>query len=191
MKTIAALTTFGVLALASAGASGARGELGPTPGQPDPARVVLRSTDLDGARVTAQGYYHEQGLIISYSRTFTLARAGGTPLALLESDAGVAQSSTDAKDAVGFFRRYASTARGRADLKGALQGIDSSGLVISHVTVGTPRPISGTNGWDVGLRFRLLGLPTQAHVALFSGNRFLGGFLIMGMPGRSVPLSTV
>jgi hypothetical protein len=191
MKTIAALTMFGVLALASAGTSGARGELGPTPGQPDPARVVLRSADLGGARMTAQGYYREQGLIISYSRTFTMARVGGTPLLVLESDAGVAQSGPDANDAVGYFRRYASTARGRAELKSALQGVDSSGLVISHVSVGAPRHISGTNGWDVALSFRVLGLPAQAHIALFSGNRFLGGLLIIGAPGRSVPPSTV
>ena len=105
MKTIAALTTFGVLALASAGTSGARGELGPTPGQPDPARVVLRSTDLGGARVVDQGYYHEQGFVISYSRTFTMARAGGTPLMVLDSDAGLAQPGSDIKQAVGYFRR--------------------------------------------------------------------------------------
>jgi len=191
MKTIAALTTFGVLALASAGTSVARGELGPTPGQPDPARVVLRSTDLGGARVVDQGYYHEQGFVISYSRTFTMARAGGTPLMVLDSDAGLAQPGSDIKQAVGYFRRYAATARGRADLKAALQGVDSAGLMISHVSVGTPHAISGTNGWDVALRFRLLGLPAQAHVAVFSGNRFLGGLMMIGAPGRTVPLSTV
>src|SRR5262249_18584204 len=155
------LTTFGVLALASAGTSGARGELGPTPGQPDPARVVLRSTDLGGARVTAQGYYRQQGLIISYSRTFTLARAGGTILATLESDAGVAASSSDAHDAVASFHRFASSSQGRAALTKAFQSVDSSGEVISHVRVAGLRPIAGTSGWDVDLRFKLLKFPAE------------------------------
>ena len=191
MKTIAALIMFGVLALASAGTSGARGELGPTPGQPDPARVVLRSTDLGGARVTSQGYYQEQGLLSSYSRTFTIARAGGTVLALLESDAGVAPSSSEAHDDVAAFRRFVATAAGRAALARAFQSADSSGLVISKVRVGAIRPISGTSGWDVDLRFKLLKLPAEAHVAMFTANRFLGQLLMLGAPGRSVPHATV
>jgi hypothetical protein len=186
MKTIAALTVFGVLALALAGASGAQGGSKPPFGVPDPARLVLRSADLGGARVGAQGYYHDKGFVASYQREFDAPRVAGTPLFMLESDAEVAAPGTDVRSYVTLFREFASTAAGRAQLEQALTSVDASGLVLSHVTVGLPRPIPGTNGVDVAIGLRLVGIPAQAHMAVFSQSRFLGELLLLGVGGRPV-----
>jgi hypothetical protein len=190
MKTIAALLVFGVLALALAGASGARSGSKPPFGVPDPARLVLRSTDLGGARVTGQGYYHDKGFVSSYARAFDSPRMAGTPLSHLESDAEVAPSDSDAREYVVAFRQFASTAAGRAELKKMLTSADTSGL-FTHVVVGAPRPLTGTNGSDVAVTFKLLGLPAEAHLAVFSQSRFLGELMVLGIGGRPVTRDAV
>lgn len=186
MKTIAALTVFGVLALALAGASGAQSGSRPPFGVPDPARLVLRSTDLGGARVGTQGYYHDKGFVSSYDREFDAPRVAGTPLFMLENDAEVAAPGTDVRSYVSLFRQFASTPAGRAQLKEALTSVDASGLVFSHVTIGSPRPIPGANGVDIAIGLRLLGIPAQAHMAMFSQGRFLGDLVVLGVGGRPV-----
>ena len=55
--------------------------------------MVLRSSDLGGARVTAQGYYRDTDLsVISYAREFEDGRAGGTALLYVDSEAEVGRS---------------------------------------------------------------------------------------------------
>jgi hypothetical protein len=187
MKTIAALLMFGVLALASAGTSGAHGVLKPPPGEPDPARLVLRSSDLGGARVTGQRYYQDRGFVIAYSREFAAARTGATALMGVQSNAEVAQSSSAAADNVAAFRRFAASPGGRAEIKRTFASLDFA----SKIAVSAPRTIAGTNGADVIVSFKFLGLATQAHLAVFSRNRFLGELALVGAPGYSVPRTAV
>src|SRR5262249_9822843 len=184
MTTIAAFLVFGVLALASAGASGARSGSKPPIGVPDPARLDLRSSDLGGARVISQGYYQDKGFVSSYARAFAAPRVGGTPMTRVAGDVEVASSGPDALQYVVAFRQFASTAAGRAELKKMLTSPDSSDLVLTHVTVGSPRPLTGTNGSDVAVTFRILGVPAQAHMAVFSQSRFLGELVAIGIGGR-------
>jgi hypothetical protein len=191
MKTIAALLVFGVLALALAGASGAQSGSKPPFGVPDPARLVLRSTDLGGARVLTQGYYHDSGFVSSYARAFSAPRVAGTPTTNLESDVEVAATGPDASTYVAGFRQYASTAAGRAELKKMLTSVDTSGLVLTHVVVGAPRPLTGTNGSDVAVTFKLLGLPAEAHLAVFSQSRFLGELVVLGIGGRPLTRAAI
>jgi hypothetical protein len=188
MKTIAALLVVGVLALASAGTSGARGGAKPPFGVPDPARLVLRSADLGNARVIGQGYYSDKGFASSYAREFGRPVVSGIVLLRLESDAEVAANSADARSYVAAFRHVAGTPLGRAAITKALTGLDVPGVVVSHVRVAAPKPLPGTNGSDVVVSFRLLDLPAQAHLAVFSADRFLGELMTIGLgarPGRT------
>jgi hypothetical protein len=191
MKTIAALLVFGVLALALAGASGAQSGAKPPFGVPDPARLVLRSTDLGGARVVGQGYYHDDGFVSSYARAFSAPRVAGTPTTHLESDVEVASTGPDARTYVVGFRQFASTRTGRAELKKMLTSADTSGVVLTHVVVDAPRPLTGTNGSDVAVTFKLLGLPAEAHLAVFSQGRFLGELMVLGIGGRPLTRAAV
>jgi hypothetical protein len=191
MKTIAAVTLFGVLALASAGASGARNGGKPPFGVPDPALLVLRSSDVGGVRATNQGYYTDQGFASSYAREFHAARVGSTQLTWLESDVEVATVWSDARDDVAAFREVALRSSGQAALKKDFAGIDRRGISISHVTVLQPKPLTGTNGWDVEVHFKLNGLPAQGHMALFSVDRFLGILTAVGVGGHTLDRAAI
>lgn len=191
MKTIAALTAIVVLALGSAGASGARTDGKPPFGVPDPARLVLRSSDVGGVRASDQGYYTDDGFASSYAREFRAATVGNTRLAWLESDVEVATVWSDARDYVAAFRLVALRSSGRAALKKDFSGLDRRGISITHVTVLKPTPLIGTNGWDVELHFKLNGRPAQGHMALFSVNRFLGILEAVGVGGRTLEPATI
>src|SRR5690242_13885063 len=181
MKIIAALTVFGVLALASAGASVARGDGKPPFGVPDPARLVLRPADVGGAQATAQGYYQDKGFVSAYGREFSAPVVGKTRLTWLASDVEVALIPSDARDYVTAFHQVAGRSSGRAALRQTFAGLDLRGVSISGVEVLPPKPLTGTDGWDVEAHFKLNGLPAQGHVAFFSAGRFLGELFAVGV----------
>ena len=158
---------------------------------PDPALLVLRSSDVGGVRASDQGYYADDGFASSYAREFRAARVGNTQLAWLESDVEVATVWSDARDYVAAFREVALRSSGRTALKKDFAGIDRRGISISQVTVLQPKRLTGTNGWDVELHFKLNGRPAQGHMALFSVDRFLGILTAVGVGGHTLQRATI
>jgi len=191
MKTIAALLVLGVLALASAGASGARGALKPPPGSPDPAQAVLRSSDVGGVHVLDQGYYKNSGTstVISYYREFLVPHPAGTQLSWLEDDATVTQSTTIAHQLVAGLRRYVTTAAGRATYRKWFATLDGSSLGVSQISVGSTQNLGVAGGYLLPVTFKMLGRTTHAVEWVFNVGPLLDDTVIFAIPGHTVSRS--
>jgi len=176
--------------LGLAAQAGATAGQRPPAGSPDPRQMVLRSSDLGGARVTAQRYYRDRDLpsVVSYEREFESGRVGSTSLLAVSSEADVVASLATSATFLRTFARFLGTKAGRNLLVRAITG-EAEGLV-SNVRVGRPRALgTGAGSFDVLVTLEALGLPLRAHVAAFRVDRVLGLLLVMGEPGERVTLA--
>jgi hypothetical protein len=184
---LAAATTL-LAVVADAGASSA---IRPAPGTPDPRLMVLTSADLGGAKVTAQGYYKDNDFpsVISYHRELEEGRLGATLLGYADSQAEVGTSA-------------ASTARFVAELRAIFRSKEGRRLFASAfeeelgplgtVSVGRPRNLgAGPGSFDIAMTVRVLGQKLAAHFAIFRVEQVLAANIVVGMPGRRVPLATM
>ena len=160
----------------------------PPVGSPDPRQMVLRSSDLGGARVTAQRYYRDPDFpsVISYEREFESARVGSTRLLAVNSEAEVGTSVATTATFLRAFGRFLGTKAGRRVLTQAITQ-EAEGLV-SNVRVGRPRALGvGADSFDLLVTLKVLGLRLDARVAAFRVERVLGLLLTMSEPGGRVP----
>jgi hypothetical protein len=159
----------------------------PAAGSPDPRQMVLRSSDLGGAPVTAQRYYRDTDFpsVISYEREFESARVGSTRLLGVNSEAEVGTSAATTASFLRAFERFLGTKAGRRLLTQAITE-EAEGLV-SRVQVGRPRVLGvGDDSFDLLVTLRVLGIRLDARVAAFRVERVLGLLLTMGEPGERV-----
>lgn len=172
-------------AATSAAAKGPR----PAPGGLDPKRMALVAADLGGARVTAQRYYKDRDFpsVISFSREFERARVGSTALAYVDSEAEIGASTQASSRYVSAFRAALGTKKGRATLAEA-----AAFGALSKPTLGRPRTLGvGSDSVDETMTFHLLGSMIEAHFAVFDVDKVLGVLIVVGTPGRHVPLPVV
>jgi hypothetical protein len=159
----------------------------PPAGSPDPRLMVLRSSDLGGAPVTAQRYYKDTDFpsVISYEREFESARVGSTMLLTVNSEAEIGTSAPTTASFLRAFQRFLGTKAGRRVLTQAITD-EAEGLV-SGVQVGRPRALGvGDSSFDLLVTLRVLGIPLEARLAAFRVERVLGLLLTMGEPGERV-----
>ena len=165
----------------------------PSRGEPDPRQMVLRSSDLGGARVTAQGYYRDTDFpsVISYAREFEDGRAAWTALLYVDSEAEIGRSVQE--------RRAPARAQARARLPRGSQADRGVVRRRSSLRVGPSRTRRsgvlsrwGRSGsFDLLVRFRVLGLRVDAHLAAFRVDRVLGLLGVVGEPGTRVSRAVV
>jgi hypothetical protein len=162
----------------------------PPVGTPDPRQMVLRSSDLGGARVTAQRYFRDTDFpsVISYEREFESARVGSTRLLAVNSEAEIGTSAATTASFLRAFERFLGTKAGRRLLTEAITE-EAEGLV-TRVQVGRPRALGvGPDSFDLLVTLRVLGVRLDARVVAFRVERVLGFLLTMGEPGERVPRS--
>jgi len=165
-------------------------QLRPAPGTPDPKLMALVAADLGGARVTAQHYYKDRDFssTISYSREFEDGRVGSTALVYVDSEVEMGTSAQVSATYVSTLRSVLGTKKGRAAFVNAF----SSDELVSKPTLGRPRRLGvGSDSVDVPLTFRILGVKTEAHFAVFAVDQALGTVILIGVPGRHAPLAVV
>ena len=153
--------------------------------------MVLVSSDLGGAAVVDQGYYKDEYFpsVISYAREFDEGSVGATGLLAAESDAEVGTSTLSTT-------RYLRTMRqvlASKDFREALEEIataEAGDDEVSNFLVGRPQELAGgLDGFDLRISFHVLGIRAEMHVTVFRVDRVLGLLMIMGMPGKRVPLA--
>jgi hypothetical protein len=162
----------------------------PPAGTPDPRQMVLRSSDLGGARVTAQRYYHDTDFpsVISYERELESGRVGSTALLTIDTEAEVGTSLAITADFLRAFERYLATPAGRKLLARTIT--EEAEGVVTSARVGRPRALGvGAQSFDLLVSLRVLGVRLDARVAAFRVDRVLGLLLTVGEPGRSLPRS--
>jgi hypothetical protein len=104
---------------------------------PDPAKMVLLTTDFSSASVSSQGYQKVESPVASeYSRDFERIVYHGQAIAFLTSDAAVVTSATTVKSQVAAILKTLSTKQGRLAFAGFIQENSPEGTT---VTVGKPR----------------------------------------------------
>jgi len=185
------LVALCVLVLTATATDAAAAEqLRPPPGTPDPKLMALVAADLGGARVTAQHYYKDRDFssTISYSREFEDGRVGSTALVYVDSEVEMGTSAQVSATYVSTLRSVLGTKKGRAAFVNAF----SSDELVSKPTLGRPRRLGvGSDSVDVPLTFRILGVKTEAHFAVFAVDQALGTVILIGVPGRHAPLAVV
>lgn len=162
----------------------------PPVGTPDPRQMVLRPSDLGGARVTEQRYFKDPDFpsVISYEREFESGRVGSTRLLSVSSEADVGTSLATTGTFLRTFERFLGTKAGRTLLVRTITQ-EAEGLV-SNVRVGRPRALGiGPGSFDVLVTLEVLELPVQAHIAAFGVDRVLGLLLVLGEPSERVSLA--
>jgi hypothetical protein len=188
---LAAALVLTVLAAAASATVAQR----PPAGGPDPKPMVLLRSDLGGAKVTAQGYYRDRDFpsVISYQREFENARVGGARLLGVNSEAEIGRTAQTTSSFIKEFRRFVSSKQGRRLLAEAILGEIPGGDTLSSAQVGRPRGLGvGQDSLDLFVRVEVLGLLAfDSHVAVFRVDRVLGLLLVVGEPGRRVPLPVV
>jgi hypothetical protein len=178
--------------VASAAASGL---LRPPPGSPDPKLMVLKSSDLGGAKVKTQLYYMDSDFpsVISYGREFDSGKTRGVRLAYVQSQAEVGASAATSASFLAYVRRLLGSKTGRADVaKGFARGVGDADVFVSELKVGRPRNLGvGPGSFDLPMSVKVFGLPTDLHFAIFRVERVLGALVTVGKPGTRVPLSAM
>jgi hypothetical protein len=184
-------TALGVLAGVASDAS-AIDSRRPPPGSPDPREMVLRSSDLSNAHVTAQGYFRDTDFpsVSSYDREFEDARVGATRLLYVDSIAQVGRSAPTTASFLRTVRRVFASPQGRRLL--AESFLEETEGLVTNVRVGRPRALGvGPDSFDLLLTFRLLGVRMQAHFAAFRVERVAGVLTVIGEPGEGVSRSVL
>jgi hypothetical protein len=188
----AALSALAVVSVGS-GATAAPGQR-PAAGAPDPARMVLLPADLGGARVIRQRYYRETAFPAdsSYLRQFASARVGSTRLRWVDSEAEV---GTTAAGTARFLRAFERLLRRKEFQLAAAQVLADhlpSPRADWSVRVGPRRGLRvGAQSSDRLVRFTLGRRSVDAHFAFLRVDRVVGVLLLVGEPGRRVPVSVV
>lgn len=164
----------------------------PPAGGPDPREMVLRATDLGGARVTGQRYFRDTEFpsVSSYEREFESARAGSTPLLYVDSVAQIGRSATITSSFLRRVKKLFGSKQGRRLLAESFTE-ETEGLV-TNVRVGRPLGLGvGADSFDLLVTYRLLGLRIDAHFAAFRVERIVGVLGVVGEPSERVSRSRV
>lgn len=192
------VAVLAVLAAASlaAGTDGARAttRLLPAPGSPDPAKAVIRPSDVGGAAVTHQGYYKDKDFpsTISYSREFSAGKASGTRFTYLDSEAEVGNDPATSAGFVSDIRHYFATPQGRAQLKRDIVGSAGKLPKLARVSIAAPRPLGVGKGFYIVVQLRALGvLFEQMDLAVFDVDRLLGTVAFVAAPATPIPRATL
>jgi len=154
--------------------------------------MVLVSSDLGGARVTAQGYYKDDDFpsVISYSREFDEGVAGSTDLLAALSDAEIGTSAASTARYLKSTRELVGSKLFRELLREAFAEELDEELEGSSLFVGRPRNLGGgLDGFDLSMSFRALGTKAELHMTFFRVERVLGGLMTIGAPGERVRLA--
>lgn len=184
-------TAFAALAAVTTSAFAAAPQRPPA-GSPDPKQMVLKPADLGGARVSSQGYFRDPDFpsVSSYEREFESGRAGSAPLLTLNSVAQVGRSTQTTSSFLRTIKRLFGTREGRRLLRDSL--LEETEGLVTNVRVGRPRALGvGPDSFDLVVSFWLLGLPVDAHFAVFRVEHLLGVLTLIGEPGEHVSLSAV
>jgi hypothetical protein len=157
--------------------------------------MVLVPSDLGGAKISRQAYYKDKEFpsVISYGREFDEGTVGSTHVLDVDSEAEIGVSVRSTTLFYGSIKRLWGTKKFRAALKTQLKNEfnDSLGFV-TNPQVGHPRSLKvGSSAFDLVITFRLLSLRTELHLTVFRVERVLGGLLIVGTPGKRVPLASI
>jgi hypothetical protein len=166
----------------------------PAPGTPDPKAMVLVSSDLGGARVTAQRYFKDADFpsVISYERELEEGASRGIPLLWADSQAEVGTNAPTTERFLATQRRIFGTKEFRRLLAESLAEELELESVITNLRIGRPRNLGvGAGSFDLLITLRVLGLGTHFHIAVFRVERVLGLVSAIGEPGRPVPLSVM
>lgn len=161
----------------------------PPAGSPDPRQMVLRSSDLGGAQVTAQGYYRDTDFpsVISYAREFEDGRVGGTALLYVDSEAEIGRSVQGTASFLRVLKLALGSREGRKLIEDSFAEEFPAGGPVSNLKVGRPVALGvGAGSFDLLVRFRVLGLRVDAHLAAFRVDRVLGLLGVVGEPGTRV-----
>ena len=194
MTAARARASAGLAAVAIALAVGfdasASSAIRPTPGAPDPRKMVLTAGDLGGARVTSQGYYKDNSFpsVISYGRELEDGRSGSIALLWVDSEAEVGTTVAAATRTLSSTRTFLGTKQGRKALRNSFE----DELPLGTIRIGRPRNLGiGPGSFDVLMIVTYLGARAEFHLAAFRVDRVLGVLGVIGEPGRHVPLGTV
>jgi hypothetical protein len=166
----------------------------PAAGVPDPRLMVLTARDLSGAKVSSQGYYKDKDFpsVISYSRELEGGGLGGVGLPYVDSEAEIGVSTGTTARYLGTLKAALGTKQGRALVAKSFESKVQGGGAISKVQVGRPRSFGlGPGSFDLRMSVRLLGLRTELHVAAFRVQQVLDAVVVVGTPGKRVPLATM
>ena len=180
---------FITLAVAAPAATSIR----PAPGAADPKAMVLTPADLGGAKITKQHYYKDKDFpsVVSYSREFDGGRAGSSRLSDVDSEAEVGTSAPSTANFVRSLRLFYSSKAARKSLAKSFAAQAGEGLV-TLTAIGHPRNLGvGPGSFDLLITLRVLGQRTDLHIAVFRVERVLDGVIVLGEPGKPIPLSVM
>lgn len=186
--------TAALLAVAGAADVSASNAIRPASGTPDPRAMVLASTDLGRAKVTAQHYFKDADFpsVISYEREFEDGKYSATSLPYVDSQAEVGTSAATTTRFLGSLRTFFASKEGRQLIAASFEEDIATDVLISNLQVGRPRSLGvGPGSFDVLVTIRVLGLRTDFHVAAFRVERVLGLVSAIGEPGNPVRLSVM
>jgi hypothetical protein len=156
--------------------------------------MVLTSTDLGRAKVTAQRYFKDADFpsVISYEREFEEGKYGATPLLYVDSQAEVGTSAATTTRFLGSLKAFFASKEARRLIAASFEEDIASDVLISNLQIGPPRNLAvGPGSFDVLVTIRVLGLRTDFHIAVFRVERVLSTVSAIGEPGRRVPLSVM
>lgn len=193
MRTWQHLAMLVAVAAGLATAAQASVAIRPAPGAPDPRAMVLAASELDGATVTAQGYYKDEDIpsVISYEREFESGAVGSTELGGVSSTADVGSSAPPMARFLAGAERLFGTAGFRAEIK-KIFAEELGGVLGGKIQVGRPRSLGiGQDSFDVLVTVRVLGIRVDSHFAAFRVDRVIGSLVVTGAPGERVSLSVV
>jgi hypothetical protein len=181
-------------AVAGAADVSASNAIRPAPGTPDPRAMVLTSTDLGRAKVTAQRYFKDADFpsVISYEREFEEGKYGVTPLLYVDSQAEVGTGTATTARFLGSLKAFFASKEARRLIAASFEEDIASDVLISNLQIAAPRNLGvGPGSFDVLVTIRVLGLRTDFHIAVFRVERVLSTVSAIGEPGRRVPLSVM
>jgi hypothetical protein len=194
LALVAATLAGLVLASFGGGADAAPGQRPPA-GAADPARMVLVPADVGGARVTRQHYYQDTTFRpeSAYLRWFASARVGSTRLHWLDSEAEVGTSAAGTSRFLRAVDRLLRTKEARLAVAGSIADhLPAPRSAWTLRSVGARRGLGvGADSSDGLFRFRRGRQGIDAHFAYFRADRVVGVIVLVGEPGRRVPVSVV
>src|SRR5262245_61528608 len=182
-----------VFLLSSASVGVGATTLRPAPGTPDPRPMVIASKDVGGAKIDSQHYYKDKDFpsSISYSREFDAGRFGAARFLYLDSEAEIGTSAGATASFLADLRRVLATKQFATQFA---KGFEDGGEgFVKVVHVGRPRSfgVGGPGSFDLLVTLKILGAHADVHIAAFSVERVLGELVVVGQPGRRIPVSTM
>jgi hypothetical protein len=186
----------GVIAASLASAATAAVSLRPPAGVPDPKAMVLLSSDLKGASVSAQRYFKDADFpsVISYTREFEGGSVGSADLLTVESQAEIGTSTRSTARFLGTLRRLFGSKTFRQVIKETFEEEFSGevGAAELKLVIGRPQRLgAGDDGFDLAITVRAQGIQAVVHLTTFRVERVLGLLVTTGAPGERLLLSHV